>query len=177
LKEAIVVSMGTGTAIVYAKADGTHKYLGGTGVGGGTMMGLSKKFLGVSSVHNFSELAAEGDISKIDLRVCDITKNDIHPDLPSTLTAANFGKVSDLATNSDIALGILNMIFETIAMLAIFAARSYNIKDIVLTGNLTNISKCEEIFQSLNEHFGVNFIIPQNARYATVIGAALSNFN
>ena len=177
LEEAIVVSMGTGTAIVYAKADGTHKYLGGTGVGGGTMMGLSKKFLGVSSVHNFSELAAEGDISKIDLRVCDITKNDIHPDLPSTLTAANFGKVNDLATNSDIALGILNMIFETIAMLAIFAARSYNIKDIVLTGNLTNISKCEEIFQSLNEHFGVNFIIPQNARYATVIGAALSNFN
>lgn len=176
LDEAIVVSMGTGTALVYAKADGSHKYLGGTGVGGGTMMGLSKKFLGVSSVHNFADLAAEGDISKIDLRVCDITKNDIHPDLPLNLTAANFGKVSDLATSSDIALGILNMIFETIAMLAVFAARSYSIKDIVLTGNLTNISKCEEIFKSLNEHFDVNFIIPENARYATVIGAALANF-
>ena len=176
LDEAIVVSMGTGTALVYARADGSHKYLGGTGVGGGTMMGLSKKFLGVSSVHNFADLAAEGDISKIDLRVCDITQNDIHPDLPLNLTAANFGKVSDLATSSDIALGILNMIFETIAMLAVFAARSYGIKDIVLTGNLTNISKCEEIFKSLNEHFDVNFIIPENARYATVIGAALANF-
>ena len=89
---------------------------------------------------------------------------------------ANFGKVSDLATNADIALGILNMIFETIAMLAVFAARSYGLKDIVLTGNLTTIPKCEEIFGSMNEHFGVNFIIPENARYGTVIGAALANF-
>lgn len=176
LDEAIVVSMGTGTAIVYAKADGSHKYLGGTGVGGGTMMGLSKKFLGISSVHNFSELADEGDLSKIDLRVCDITKDDIHPNLPSSLTAANFGKISDLATSSDIALGILNMIFETIAMLSVFAARSYNLTNIVLTGNLTNLPKCDEIFKNLNEHFGVNFIIPQNARYATVIGAALADF-
>ena len=176
LDEAIVVSMGTGTAIVYARSDGKHKYLGGTGVGGGTMMGLSKKFLGISSVHNFADLADEGDLSNIDLRVCDITRNDIHPDLPPTLTAANFGKVSEMATTSDLALGILNMIFETIAMLSVFAARSYGIKDIVLTGNLTNIKKCSEIFSGMNEQFGVNFIIPENARYATVIGAALANF-
>ena len=41
LSEAIVVSMGTGTAIVHAKEDGFFEYLGGTGVGGGTLMGLS----------------------------------------------------------------------------------------------------------------------------------------
>ena len=176
LDEAIVVSMGTGTALVYARSDGHHKYLGGTGVGGGTMMGLSKKFLGISSVHNFSDLADEGDLANVDLRVCDITRRDIHPDLPPNLTAANFGKVSEMATNSDLALGIMNMIFETIAMLAVFAARSYNLQNIVLTGNLTNIPKCHEIFSAMNEHFGVNFIIPENARYGTVIGAALANF-
>jgi type II pantothenate kinase len=140
------------------------------------MMGLSKKFLGISSVHNFSDLADEGDLANVDLRVCDITRRDIHPDLPPNLTAANFGKVSEMATNSDLALGIMNMIFETIAMLAVFAARSYNLKNIVLTGNLTNIPKCHEIFAAMNEHFGVNFIIPENARYGTVIGAALANF-
>ena len=38
LDEAIVVSMGTGTALVHAKADGSFEYLGGTGVGGGTLL-------------------------------------------------------------------------------------------------------------------------------------------
>ena len=40
LDEAIVVSMGTGTALVHAKSDGTATYLGGTGVGGGIMRDL-----------------------------------------------------------------------------------------------------------------------------------------
>ena len=50
LDEAIVVSMGTGTAINHAKRtkDGHEiKYLGGTGVGGGTLIGLSRKLIGV----------------------------------------------------------------------------------------------------------------------------------
>ena len=42
LDRALVVSMGTGTAIVHAAADGRMEYLGGTGVGGGTFVGLSK---------------------------------------------------------------------------------------------------------------------------------------
>ncbi len=42
LSDALVVSMGTGTAIVHASGSGTIEYLGGTGVGGGTLLGLSK---------------------------------------------------------------------------------------------------------------------------------------
>ncbi len=42
LDEVIVVSMGTGTALVHARRDGEIEYLGGTGVGGGTLVGLSK---------------------------------------------------------------------------------------------------------------------------------------
>ena len=46
LDEAIVVSMGTGTALIHAtNKNGITKteYLGGTGVGGGTLLGLSRK--------------------------------------------------------------------------------------------------------------------------------------
>ena len=46
LSRATVVSMGTGTALVYAEEGKEPEYLGGTGVGGGTLVGLSKKFLG-----------------------------------------------------------------------------------------------------------------------------------
>ena len=174
LDEAIVVSMGTGTAIVRASSDGKFEYLGGTGVGGGTLIGLSKKRLGTDNIANIVELAEQGDISKVDLRVCDITRNDIHPGLSPDLTASNFGKVSDLATPSDIALGLLNMIYESVAMTAAFAARRYGIKDIVLTGNMTTLPQAKQVFENMNNLFEVNYIIPENSRFGTVIGAALA---
>ena len=174
LDEAIVVSMGTGTAIVHASSDGKFEYLGGTGVGGGTLIGLSKKLLGTDNIANIVELAEQGDISKVDLRVSDITKTDIHPGLAPDLTASNFGKLSDLATPSDIALGLFNMIFESVAMIAAFAARRYGVKNIVLTGNMTTLPQAKQVFENMNNLFDVNYIIPENSRFGTVIGAALA---
>ena len=127
----------------------------------------------MKDIDHIIELASAGDLSKIDLRVSDITKKDVHPGLSADLTAANFGKLSDIATKSDLALGLVNMIFETIGMMAIFAARGKGIRDIVLTGNLTALPQAREIFGNLNAFFDVNFIIPENARFGTVIGAAL----
>ena len=91
------------------------------------------------------------------------------------LTASNFGKLSDMATNEDLALGIANMVAETIAMLAVFAARSYNIKTVVLTGNLTAIKAVNDVFAGLEAHFGIKFVTPELSQFATVIGAALSD--
>ncbi|MBQ8858794.1 MAG: pantothenate kinase [Clostridia bacterium] len=173
LEEAIIVSMGTGTAIVHARKGMETDYLGGTGVGGGTLLGLSKKMLGIEEIEHLEELAAEGDLGKIDLRVGDFSHKGKNVSLPDHMTAANFGKLSDVASQGDLALGLLNMVFETVGMMAIFAARSRGVKDIVLTGNLTCIAYAKEAFASLSDMFGVNFIIPENAQYATVIGTAL----
>ena len=176
LDEAIVVSMGTGTAFVYANGkEDRYEHLGGTGVGGGTLVGLGGKLLGMNSARHIAELALEGDISKIDLRVSDITQNSISPMLTNNATAANFGNVSDLATKEDIALGIVNMVYETIGMMAIFSARMKGLKDIILIGNLAMFPQAEKSFAVLKEMFGMNFIIPHNASYGTVIGAALEN--
>ena len=174
LSEAIIVSMGTGTAIVHACMDGiTH--LGGTGVGGGTLIGLAKKMLAMQEVEHIAELAKDGNLANVDLRVQDITEKIISPHLASNITAANFGKMSDIASRADIALGIINLVFETIAMMAIFSARQKRIRDIVLTGNLTVIPHCKQLFLGLGDLFGVNFSIPDNSIYATVIGAALTD--
>ncbi|MBQ8175036.1 MAG: type II pantothenate kinase [Clostridia bacterium] len=173
LDEAIVVSMGTGTAIVHARKGQDADYLGGTGVGGGTMMGLSKKILGIEEIEHLEELAAQGDLSHVDLRVGDITKKDKNVTLPDHMTASNFGKLSDVASPADVALGIMNTVFETIGMLALFAARSRGVGDIVLTGNLSRITYAKDVFASLSSMFSVNFMIPENAQYATVIGTAL----
>ena len=91
------------------------------------------------------------------------------------LTASNFGKLSDIADNNDVALGITNMVAETIAMLSVFAARSFKVKNVVLTGNLTALNSITNVFEGLEKHFGVRFIIPELSQFATVIGAALSD--
>lgn len=171
-EKAIIVSMGTGTSIVNASADGEIEYMGGTGVGGGTIVGLSKQMLGISDINHLIELALEGDIENIDLRIRDITNKDIG--LVSYMTASNFGKLSDIASRSDLALGIINLVFESIGMLAVFAARSRNTKDIVLTGNLTSLPQSNTIAQIFSTMFDMNFVIPENSGFATVIGAALT---
>ena len=176
LDEAIIVSMGTGTALVHAKKEGNDtriNYLGGTGIGGGTLLGLTKKMIGIDTIEHIEKVAENGDLDKIDLRVKDISIDADYTGVNANLTAANFGKLSDLADSSDIALGLANMVAETIAMLAVFAARGNKIKDIVLIGNLTTIKPVRDVFENLGEDFGVNFIIPKNASFGTVIGAAL----
>lgn len=182
LDEALVVSMGTGTALVHAKADGTMEYLGGTGVGGGTLVGLSKLLLQAETIEHIEEYAGEGNLAMIDLRIKDITSKTKSgkDNLADDLTASNFGNVSDVASRSDIALGIMNMVYETVAMVSIFAAQHCGVKDIVLTGNLTRLSYCKEKFAKINELYanrGVKFSIPQKAQYATVIGTALLGIN
>ena len=179
LDEAIVVSMGTGTALIYAKREGdkiTTEYLGGTGVGGGTLLGLSRKMLGVDTIEHFEQLAQGGDLSNIDLRIKDMSSDHTFQ-INEEITASNFGKLSDLATPSDTALGIANMVGETIAMLAVFAARNYGIKNVVLTGNLTAIKPVTQIFEGLEQLFNVRFIIPEQSQFATVIGAALCDID
>jgi type II pantothenate kinase len=187
LQEAIVVSMGTGTALIHAKAknldesgapivsneqDTEIEYLGGTGVGGGTLIGLTKKLTGVATIEHIEQICRDGNIENVDLRVGDISR-DSFPNMNEKLTASNFGKVSDLATPSDIALGVANLVAETIFMMAIFAARSFGLKDIVLIGNLSTLPPVRRVFDELQDSFGVRFIIPENSQYGTVIGAAL----
>jgi len=176
LDKAIVVSMGTGTALVYCE-NGKSVHLGGTGVGGGTLVGLAGKLLGTTNVSAIEEMAAKGHRTEVDLSVNDMTEKNIGPTLHASMTASNFGKISDLARKEDIAAGLLNMIDETVGVAAIFAAREKNVRDIVLTGRLSALDSASRTFRDLGDTFGVNFVFPRDSEYATVIGAALTYFD
>lgn len=172
LNKAVVVSLGTGTAYVNATKDSVS-HMGGTGVGGGTILGLSSKLLNVRSFDSIIDLADQGDLSKVDLTIGDISQSDVS-NMSAGTTASNFGKVSDTATNSDIAAGILNMVFQTVGLMAVFNARIANTSDIVICGRLANSPHCIETLEGIRSLHGVNFIIPENAEFATALGAALS---
>lgn len=169
---AIIVSMGTGTAYVRAIGDDVH-HMGGSGVGGGTLLGLSDRMLNLRNFESIITLAQDGNLHNIDLSIGDISKARFQT-LNAESTASNFGKISDLASKEDIALGIINLVFQTIGMIAVFAARCDNNADIVLTGNLTNIPQVHAVFSELQKLTEASFIIPENAEFATALGAALA---
>ena len=174
LDDCLVVSMGTGTALVHAKRGGKMEYLGGTGVGGGTLVGLSKLLTHAECIEHIEEFASEGSLSNVDLRIGDITADGTSA-LNRELTAANFGNVSDVAGKGDVALGIMNLVYETVGMVSIFASRYCGSKNIVLTGNLTRLAFCRQKFEEFNRlGYGVKFTIPELSQYATVIGSALA---
>ncbi len=176
LDRAIITSMGTGTALIHAVRGEEIRYLGGTGVGGGTLMGISKKLIGLETIDSITEYASRGSLDHIDLRIKDMTRAG-QMAVNADLTASNFGKVSDTASKEDLALGLINMVFETVAMMGVFAARSFETRSIVLTGNLTSIPQAKDMFPTLGQMLGVDFLIPEHSQFATVIGAALSGLN
>ncbi|SEG17727.1 MULTISPECIES: type II pantothenate kinase [Parabacteroides] len=175
LKDLLVVSMGTGTSIVKVMNDKVE-HIGGLGVGGGTILGLSKLLLKTQDFHHIVSLAEHGSLDNIDLQIKDITRYPL-PGLPLDVTASVFGKADANAPAEDVALGIVHMVLQTIGQCTIFASLNSTIKDFVLIGNLTRLPQCADIFPRLEEMCNVRFLIPAHAEYCTAIGAALAYIN
>ena len=169
-REALVVSMGTGTAMV-AVRDGEIRHVGGTGVGGGTLLGLSKHLLNVGQLTTLEELAERGDLSRIDLTVGDVAGGPVG-NLPADATASNFGKVSSDAKPEDKARALVNMIAEVIVVVSVLAARANGLESIVLTGKLLRVKPFVDRVKATRFLFERHFVIPPYAEYATAIGAA-----
>ena len=172
LEEAIVVSMGTGTSFLWANKGGEIRHLIGSGVGGGTLAGLSSLTTGVHQYALIRKLCQDGDLSHIDLTMADLSREQVG-DLPPEATAANFAKVADDATPSDKMLGIVNLVLQSIGTMSVLACKCCGTDTVVLTGALTMLPPARETFELFKQLYHVNFIIPENATFATAIGAAL----
>lgn len=172
-KENVIISnIGTGTSIIEAKKDKiTH--IGGTGIGGGTIIGLSKELIKTSTFDNILKLADGGDLEQVDLLIEDISDADISF-LDRKATASNFGKMLDTAKKEDIALGIINMVYQVIGMISIFAAKSRNIDTVLITGNGSKNLIGKKILENISGLYNISFEFPPDGEFATAIGAALS---
>lgn len=169
--DVLVVSAGTGVALVRAH-DGKATHLGGSGVGGKFLTGMGRLLLGTDDARVIAELAERGDRSKVDLQVGDLCAEEI-PGLPASLTAANFGKACLGARREDVACALVNVVFETIGMMAVFACKASGMRDVMLTGTLATLPGMREVAQTLANLHGLQFVIPRHAAFATAAGAAL----
>ncbi len=168
-ENALVISVGTGTAFIEVTKNGAE-HLGGTGVGAGTLFNICNKMLGVSSFDEIVELAKIGDVEKVDLRIKDITTEEI-PTLPLDLTLSNFGKFSDESKKEDIVIGLINMIFEVIGMMAVFITSKSDTKDVILIGNITVIPGVRYVLDRIEKVQNIKFTVPENTEFAVVLGA------
>lgn len=171
LERMIVVSMGTGTSIVKCDESGI-KHIGGIGIGGGTLQGLSRIMLKTDDIKQVSELAMNGDVANINLQIGDISAKPV-PGLPMNATASLFGNAQGNTSREDIAFGLIYMVLQSIGSSAILASLGSGIRDFVLIGNLARLPQCKEVFTALEGFFDVRFVIPVNSDFCTAIGAAL----
>ena len=148
------------------------QHLCGSGIGGGTLGGLCHKLVGMERFGQIKKLALGGDLTQVDLTIRDITRNPAAT-LDPTLTAANFGNLAEDATCADLAAGAVNLVLQAIGTMTVLACRCCDTSTVVLTGSMTTLDQVKPNFEKFEELYGIHYIVPDNATFATAIGAGL----
>ena len=170
----IIVSAGSGTACIHAHK-GIFTHCSGTGVGGGTVLGLSKLLLGTTDPEEIAALAEKGDESFVDLILEDVVSGPIGQ-LPSNTTAVNFGKVSKdniEYSREDIAAGIVNLVGQTAARIATSVAMMFQATEIVVVGRAPSFVGLKNSLEQAASITGFTPHFPKNGEYASALGAML----
>jgi len=168
----LVVSIGTGTSFTRITPVRAW-HVGGTGLGGGMLRGLSVKLCGTDDMEELQRLAAEGDLHEIDLQLKDVFEGTLSHLTPGA-TVANMSKLTERSSRADIAAGLCNMIFQSIGVMAVFAAKQHMTRTIIMVGTITDWPIAQRSLDEVAALHNVTFIVPDHAAFATAIGAALS---
>ncbi|WP_068673635.1 type II pantothenate kinase [Oceanobacillus sp. Castelsardo] len=171
----ILVSLGTGTSIFHVTEEASHRLLG-SGIGGGTLMGLGSIITGRRDYQHLVSLAEKGSSQKSDLLVRDIYAPD-EPPIPGDLTAANFGKAhfNMQARAEDHIAALIRLIGETIISLASQAARILGVEKIVFVGSTLNGNKpLKEVLSGFQSMMQYEPIFLEKGSYAGAIGTLIS---
>jgi len=147
----LLVSLGTGTGIFLVKAGQTQR-VGGTGVGGGAVVGLGRALAGVG-FKKLCSLAERGDSAAVDLRVSDVYGDEAFA-LAADLTAANFGKLAHEAADgsrstepsekdrADRAAGVMRLVGETVALICAGLSTTTGVEQVVYGGSTLRQNPC-----------------------------------
>ena len=169
----LIINAGTGTAMVVAYNNGERViHIGGTGIGGGTIHGLSSRMLGIDEFEEIERLAKRGDASNVDLTVRDIVGGPVGI-IPADATASNFGKLHASASREDVAAGIFNMVCQVVGVIGAMAAKAYGLEEhVIITGGLVKSRLASKIISDTMKLFSVRPLIPENCEYCAAVGAA-----
>lgn len=165
----LTVSIGTGTAFVLKK-DGNVCHIGGSAFGGGALQGLSRKILGTDRGREIEFMLQSGDLSRVDLLMSELPS--CPPSLDPKLTAANLVKTTPDTEKCDWAMGLMNLLFQTLGSMAFLAASGRSVDTMVFTGGPTISPYAKTVFDGFTKAYGLRFVVPEHSQCATAIGAA-----
>lgn len=176
--KALVINLGTGTTFIYSDLNET-KHLGGTALGGGSIMSLAKLLYSINDYNDLISFIKKGDCNNVDLNIGDISKNDIGS-LKSNITASNLGAIINNTkkyNDNDVMAGIVNMVVQNIGLLAkeirnnLILVKDDNSINCILIGGLIKDKHILQYFKNIGEYINIEFITPDYSSHVACIGA------
>ncbi|HGH7183027.1 type II pantothenate kinase [Bacillus cereus] len=171
----ILTNIGTGTSIHYVYND-QYIRAGGTGVGGGTIMGLSKLLTNIDQFEDVIPLTKIGSRKDLDITVGDIYGNILSP-IDTNLTASNFGKATNTNSNfskSDIIATVQGLVGEVVTALSLQFAETKDMGHIIYIGStLCHNVHLQNIIRSYTEYQNKIPVFLQDDGYSGAIGTLL----
>ena len=166
----LVVSLGTGTSILLVRDSGAPRRVGGSALGGGTLLGLGKLLLGVDSFRELVQMAGRGDRRRVDLLVGDVYASG-NPPLAADLNAASFAKLES-RDPEDIAHALCGLIGENISLMAAQLAHQHGVETIFLCGSTLDQNRpLQQILIETAGMLGLEASLIETGAYAGAVGA------
>jgi type II pantothenate kinase len=173
----LLVSVGTGTSVMLADGMAVQR-VGGTALGGGTILGLGALLLGTKRFGDLVELAAKGDRRRVDLLVSDIYRPGEIP-LAGDLTAANFGKAGGRPAQgdperADVAHALMGLVAENVALICAGIGGALQVRTVVFGGaTLRGNRPLVEILAQITGFTGTHATFLPEGEFAGALGALL----
>jgi type II pantothenate kinase len=171
----LLVSLGTGTSVMLVDGKQVTR-MGGTPLGGGTVLGLGAVLTGVTDFEGLLALAAQGDRRRVDLLVADIYRDGNLP-LPGEITASSFAKLAGAARHEpadprDLAHAVLGLVGENVGLVCGALALVANVERVVFGGStLRTNPTLVEILRRVCTAFGRKAIFLRSGEFAGALGA------
>jgi type II pantothenate kinase len=170
----LLVSLGTGTSVLLVDGLSVSR-VGGTALGGGTVVGLGALALDTVDFAEIAGLAARGDRRAVDLLVSDIYRPGEFA-LTGDLTAANFGRLArggrDAARAEDLAHAIVGLVGENVALVCAGLALPRGLRRVVFAGStLRGNPALADVLLRITSAFGREALVLEGGEFAGALGA------
>jgi type II pantothenate kinase len=166
----LLVSVGTGTSAMLVD-EGKTTRVGGTALGGGTVMGLGSALAGTSRFEELVALAVAGDRRRVDLLVSEV--GDVP--LPGDVTASCFAKLGRNGAPSDpqdVAHALMGLVGENVALICNALAAVNEVERIVYVGGTLRANRpLADILHGLTRVLGREPLMPRDGEFGGALGA------
>lgn len=145
-RRSLLVSLGTGTSVLLLLEGDRALRVGGTALGGGTLLGLGRALTGVGDFAELCKLADRGRRGQVDLQIADIYPGG-EISLPGEATASSFAKLalpnagsagtgpSAQPDREDLAAAVFGLVGENVALICGGIAAATGADQIVYAGS------------------------------------------